>query len=58
VFIVRSKLNPRLVLCTNRDWLPDTELGPGKDYSAKIYKTRVRAEKVRDGRVLVEEYNP
>lgn len=52
-YIVRSKLNPKLILCTNGDWMPESMVGPG-GYSAKVYKTEAGAKRVRDGHVIVE----
>lgn len=54
MFICRSKVNPKLILCTNGDWLPEPMVGPG-GFSAKVYKTRRGAERVRNGDVIVEE---
>jgi len=54
-YIVRSKVNPALILCTNGEFLPEQQVGPG-GYSAKLYKTRKGAEVVRSGDVIVEEY--
>lgn len=54
VFICRSKVNPKLILCTNGDWMSENLVGPG-GYAAKVYKTRKGAERVRDGNVIVEE---
>jgi hypothetical protein len=55
-YIVRSAINPALVLCTNGDFLAEGFFGPGHDIGARIYKTRARAEKVRGGyQITVEE---
>ena len=54
MFICRSDVKPKLILCTNGDWLPEPMVGPG-GFKAKVYKTRRGAERVRDGHVIVEE---
>lgn len=54
MFIVRSEINPKLILCTDGEWYPEGQVGPG-GWSAKIYKTRKGAERVRSGHVVVEE---
>lgn len=55
-YIVRSAINPSLVLCTNGEFLAEGFFGPGHDIGAKIYKTRRNAEKVRGGyQIIVEE---
>ncbi len=53
MFIVRSALNPALILCTNGEWLPASMVGPG-GRAAKTYKTQRSAARVRDGKVIVE----
>lgn len=55
-FIVRSKQNPHLILCTNGEFLWEYHCGPGHEVGAKIYKTESRAKKVRGGEVIVEPY--
>jgi hypothetical protein len=55
-FIVRSSVNPKLILCTNGEFIAESLCGPG-GYSAKVYKTRQGASSARDARfTLVEEY--
>ena len=54
-YIVRSKTNPAMILCTNGEWHSEGIVGPGHDFGAKLYKTRKGAEKVRGGEVIVEE---
>ncbi len=56
-FIVRSKLNPTLILTTSGEFVWEGIVGPGGEHSAKIYKRRSSASKVRGGNVEVEEYN-
>jgi hypothetical protein len=48
-YIVRSTINPALVLCTNEEFMADGFYGPGHDIGAKFYKSRKAAEKVRGG---------
>lgn len=64
-FIVRSKINPKLILCTNGEFMTEALVGPVgftvrgtaiKGYAAKVYKTRRGAEAVRGGQVIVETY--
>jgi hypothetical protein len=58
MFIVRSTINPALILCTDGEFHAECFVGPGCDLSAKIYKTRRNAEKVRNGyQITVEVYN-
>lgn len=55
-YIVRSAINPSLILCTNGEFLYEGVIGPGTDIAAKTYKTRRNAEKVRGGyQIIVEE---
>lgn len=55
-YIVRSAINPSLILCTNGEFIYEGVIGPGSDIGAKIYKTRRNAEKVRGGyQIIVEE---
>lgn len=55
-YIVRSAINPSLILCTNDEFVYEGCVGPGTNLSAKTYKTRRNAEKVRNGyQILVEE---
>jgi hypothetical protein len=55
-YIVRSKINPHLILCTNNEFIYEECIGPGHKLGAKIYKRRSAAEKVLGGEVIVEEY--
>jgi hypothetical protein len=48
-FLVRSSINPCLVLCTDGEFYSDRTIGPGTDRSARIYKTRRGADAVRGG---------
>lgn len=52
-FICRSHINPALILCTDGDWHPEMQMGPGS-WRAKVYKTEAGAAKVRGGAVIVE----
>lgn len=54
-YIVRSKQNRSMILCTNGEWHHENIVGPGCDYGAKLYKTKARAAKVRGGKVIIEE---
>lgn len=54
-YIVRSKANPAMILCTNGEWHWEGAVGPACDYGAKLYKTRRNAAKVRGGEVVIEE---
>lgn len=55
-FIVRSAINPALVLCTNGEFMADGFFGPGHKLQAKIYKHRAAARKVRGGYKIIVEY--
>lgn len=55
-YIVRSSINPAMILCTDEQFHPEMFIGPAQEWSAKIYKTRKGAEKVRGGhQITVEE---
>lgn len=55
-YIVRSAINPSLILCTNGEFVYEGCIGPGTEMQAKTYKTRRNAEKVRGGyQIIVEE---
>jgi hypothetical protein len=54
-FIVRSAINPSLILCTNGEFIYEGVIGPGTDIAAKTYKTRRNAEKVRGGYQIIVE---
>lgn len=55
-YIVRSAINPSLILCANGEFVYEGCVGPGTEMQAKIYKTRKNAEKVRGGyQIIVEE---
>ena len=55
-YIVRSELNPALVLCTNDEFMGEGFYGPGHDISVKFYKNRKAAERVRGGyKISVEK---
>jgi nitrogen fixation protein FixH len=53
-FIVRSNVNPALILCTDGEFHAQSQCGPGA-WCAKVYKTSERAAKHNPGRV-VEPY--
>ena len=55
-FLVRSIVNPRLVLTTLGEFLDQSMLGPG-GRSAKLYKTRRGAENATSGRGTVHACN-
>ena len=42
-YILRSRQNPKLVLCKGGAWRPESLVGPG-GYAAKVYRTRTGAE--------------
>lgn len=48
-YIVRSEINPALILCTDEQFHAEMFTGPGTELQAKIYKTRRNAAKVRGG---------
>ena len=54
-YIVRSAINPSLILCTNGEFLYEGVIGPGHDIGAKTFKTRRNAEKVRGGYKIIVE---
>ena len=54
-YIVRSEINPHLILCTDGEFHAEGFTGPGHDLEAKIYKTRSNAEKVRGGYKIIVE---
>jgi hypothetical protein len=54
-FIVRSAINPALVLCDDGEFHAEGFFGPGHDIGAKVYKTRRGAEKVRGGYQITVE---
>ena len=54
-YIVRSEVNPSLVLCTNGEFVYEGCIGPGHNLAAKVYKTRKGAEKVRGGYKIIVE---
>lgn len=56
IYIVRSAINPAMILCTDEQFHPEMFIGPAQRWGAKIYKTRTGAEKVRGGQqIIVEE---
>lgn len=58
MFIVRSELNNKMILCTDGDWHPQSMTGPG-GWTPKTYKTRSGAERSRGTRpVIVEQLAP
>lgn len=54
-YLVRSKINSALILCTDGEFHAECFIGPGTELSAKIYKTRRNAEKVRGGYQITVE---
>lgn len=52
-YMVRSSINPALVLCTDGEFYADRTIGPGTGRRARIYKTRRGAEAVRGGDAIV-----
>jgi hypothetical protein len=44
-FLVRSGVNPALVLTTTGEFMPQVFCGPGNDCSARVFKTRAGAER-------------
>jgi 3-deoxy-D-arabino-heptulosonate 7-phosphate (DAHP) synthase len=52
-YIVRSAINPNLILCTNGEFIYEGVIGPGHDIGAKAYKTRRNAEKARGGYQII-----
>lgn len=55
-YIIRSKINPKLILCKNGQFICEDFVGPGHKDSAKIYKRKSIAEKLNNGQVKVEKY--
>lgn len=54
-YIVRSKQNPVLILCTDGEFHTDTLIGPGRDLSAKVYKTTSGVKRAMgDRKVIVQ----
>lgn len=47
-YLVRSNINPAMILCTDGEFHAEGTIGPGTDRSAKLYKTRRGASAVRD----------
>lgn len=54
-YIVRRKVSPSLILCTDGQWHWHGVVGISGQYSAKIYKTKAGAKKVLGGQVIIEE---
>lgn len=54
-YIVRSAINPALILATNGEFTWEGIMGPGSGLHAKVYKTRKNAEKVRGGFEIIVE---
>jgi hypothetical protein len=55
-YIARSTNNAKYIYCTNGQFEHEDYVGPGTRRSARVYKTRGGAEKVRGGTVTVEAY--
>lgn len=55
-YIARSNTNPKYIYCTDGSFEHEDYIGPGTRRSAKVYKTRGGAEKVRGGTVRAEAY--
>lgn len=51
-YLVRSQINPSLVLATSGDFLPEDLVGPGHHVGAKLYKTEAAAKRANPGRVV------
>ena len=51
-FIVFSDINPALILCTDGEFHARSVVGPGRDLSAKVYKTEVGARRFHPRRVV------
>jgi hypothetical protein len=47
--MVRSKINPTLVFCTDGEFMSEGFYGPGHNIGVKFFKTRAAAERVRGG---------
>lgn len=43
-YIVRSHINPKLILCTDGEFRAEQQVGPG-GYSAKVFKTLIGARR-------------
>jgi len=54
-YIVRSAINPNLILCTNGDFIGECFVGPGTKLAAKVYKTKRGAAQVRGGYQIIVE---
>lgn len=49
-YIVRSAVNPALVLCTDGEFYAESvHTGPGTGHEVRVYKRRSAAAKVRGG---------
>jgi hypothetical protein len=53
-YLIRSRVNPALVLCTDGEFHAEVQVGPG-GWCAKIYKTERGADASAAGRGTVEE---
>jgi hypothetical protein len=53
-YVVRSPLNPKLVLCTDGELHVESQVGPG-GYCAKVFKTERGAKAALPGRSPVVE---
>jgi hypothetical protein len=54
-YIARSYENPKLIYCTDKDWHPESMVGPN-GWRAKMWKTEKGARRAFPDRpVLVEE---
>ena len=51
-YLVRSGVNPALILCTDGEFHADAQVGPG-GWCAKLYKTRRGADAVRGGDAII-----
>jgi hypothetical protein len=51
-YIVRSQINPRMILCVDGEFYADTRVGPGR-WAPKIYKTLRGAERNNPGRIVI-----
>ena len=55
-YVVRSDINPALVLCTDGKFHAESQVGPG-GYCAKVYLTEAGARKHNPGRITEEIVN-
>ena len=51
-YVVISNINPALILCTDGEFHTRGFVGPGHEWSAKVYKTEAGARKSHPGRTI------